>query len=278
MPDVDPAAIQGAVDTSAVTGSDVVAAVVVAILTVVLAIVVSRLAQRWIERTGTESRAIATLAARAIRWVIVFIGAALALSFVGFDLAWFTLTIGLIAIVVVLVARPLVESLAASVLLTTRPAYTIGDDISVGGFSGEVMEITTHSTVLRLGDGRRVHIPNTDVLGDTIVVYTAEESRHSSFEIVFSEDAPFDCVERMILDALSDVPAIASDPGPRIRWKALDGGSVRLSIGFWHGSSLGAGGQALDQAIRATHATLRSNGVSTATVADVQKQDAHGGT
>jgi small-conductance mechanosensitive channel len=107
----------------------------------------------------------------------------LSLNLLGVDIGWFTVTIGLVAVVFVLMIRPLIENLAAGLLLETRPSFSLGDEIETSGFTGEVVEISARSTAVKTRDHRRVHIPNTDVLDNTIVVYTALDRRRSHIEL-----------------------------------------------------------------------------------------------
>ena len=53
-------------------------------------------------------------------------------------------------------------------------ALDVGDLVmTAGGVLGVVHEITTRTVVIDTSDGRRVFVPNSDVLNDTIINYTA---------------------------------------------------------------------------------------------------------
>ena len=137
-------------------------------------------------------------------------------------------------------------------------------EIGVKGFDGEVLEITGRSTVLRLRDGRRVHIPNTDVVGETIVVYTTDQLRRTAVEIEIAARHPLEAVERVLLEALDGLEAVAAAPAPQVRARRFGDDSVALSVRFWHHSGLDASSQALDQALRAMSAALGRAGMSLA--------------
>lgn len=267
---LQPVDLKGIVDAEKVTGADIIAAIAIMIVAIILALLFSWLVNRRLGKPGSQTQVFAALVARIIRWVIIFVGVAWALSFLGTDIGWFTITLALVIFLFILVARPLIESLAASVVLTTRPAYTIGDDIEAEGYQGAVVDITNRSTVLETRDGRRVHIPNTTVLKDTIVVFTRNDLRRTSIDISFEEQHAIEDLERIILDAFARVPEIVADPPPRVRARSLDAGMVRLSVRFWHGSSILEGNQALDQAIRSLQAALRDAAVSTNAIDDLR--------
>jgi small conductance mechanosensitive channel len=255
--------LEGALDTSDLSGTDVVAAIVVLVATVAVAWLVGGLTRRYLARPETSSLQVAALGARAARWAVYFIGGAWALSFLGASANWFAITLALVGVLVVMIARPMLEKFAAGVALTTRPAFGVGDDIGVKDFKGTVIEITGRSTVLRLRDGRRVHIPNTDVVSETIVVYTTDQKRRTSVELEVEARHPVADVEAVLLGALAGAEAVASDPPPRVRARGF-GNAVSLSVRFWHASGLAAEGEALDQAVRAMSVALRDAGMALA--------------
>jgi small conductance mechanosensitive channel len=249
--------LDGVIDTSGLSWTDGVAALVVAVATIGVAWLAARLTRRYLGRPGTSSLQFAALGARAARWVVYFVGGAWSLSFLGASANWFAITLALVGVLVVLIARPMLEKFAAGVALTTRPAFDIGDDIGVKDFKGTVLEITGRSTILRLRDGRRVHIPNTDVVGETIVVYTTDQKRRTSVELEVDARHTVANVEAVLLGALAGAEAIATEPPPRVRARGF-GNAVSLSVRFWHDSALGSEGEALDQAVRAMSDALHN--------------------
>ena len=124
----------GALDTSSVTAADVVAAVVIMIATVIIATIVGHLTRKRLSRPETNSLQVARFAGTGARWAVIFTGGALALSFLGADVAWLTITIVLIIVISVLIAKPLLEKYAAGIALATATGFGIGDEIIVKGY------------------------------------------------------------------------------------------------------------------------------------------------
>ena len=256
--------LDGAFDTSSITWTDVVAAIVVMLVTVVLAVLLSHVTRQRLSRPENDTLQVARFAATAVRWAVMFLGGAIAISFLGADVAWFTITIVLIIVVVVLVARPLLEKYAAGVALATATGFGIGDEIGVRGIEGEVIEITGRSTVFRLRNGTRVHIPNTKMIDEDVVVFTTEQKRRSDFDLEVGGQHTVESVEKVILDALAAVEVVATDPAPRVRARGVGVASVKLSVRVWHKSDLGSASEALDQAVRAVALALDAAGMALA--------------
>ena len=122
--------LQGIVDTEGISWDDVVAALVVVAATAAVAVLSAAL-RAASSATRSQSVANGAAAARLVRWAVVLVGVAWALSLVGVSLGWLSLSVVLLLLVLGLIVRPQIKSLAASVVLTSRPAYGVGDEIEV---------------------------------------------------------------------------------------------------------------------------------------------------
>lgn len=248
---------------SDLTGTDWAAALAVLVIGSLLALLVGRGARAYFGRPDRHSEQVAKLVARFTRWFIQIIAVAWSLSILGLRLGWLTITVGLVAAAIVLAAKPLVENLAASAALVSRPAFGLGDEIEIGDYRGEIIEFTGRSTILRLRDGRRVHIPNIEVVQRVVVVYTTDQARRSALDVTVHNDTNIDAAERIILDALTGASAILAEPAPNLRAREFTDG-VRLSVRFWHDSRIREGNLALDQAVRVIKTALDRAGIALA--------------
>lgn len=196
------------------------------------------------------------LADRGAQALVVFIGLAISLSLLGVDVGWFTVTIALVAIVFFLMIRPLIENLAAGMLLETRPSFAVGDEIETNGYTGEVVEINVRSTAIQTRDFRRVHIPNTEVLDDTIIVHTAFDRKRSELELEIEYAADMAETTRILIGAATSVEGVHAEPPPYVRARRFGTGTYILLLRWWHDASLGAASRSLDGVVRAVKTAL----------------------
>ena len=159
----------------------------------------------------------------------------------------------------VLAARPVIEGMGAGAALTTRLAFQVGDEIRVGEVVGKVLEITNRSTVIERRDARKVHTPNVQMLDETVTVYTIDGDRRSAVDVVLAFDTDIDHAERVLREALGAVDAISRVGS--IRAQALTTG-VQLSVRFWHPSSIQAGNDAIDAAVRTIKRSPEDDGIT----------------
>ena len=184
------------------------------------------------------------------------------MSLVGVDVGWFTVILILITVVAVLMLRPLIENLAAGLLLQSRPAFGIGDEIETNGYSGEVEVINARSTVIRTRDWRRVHIPNQEVLDSAVVVFTGLERRRSSLEIEIEYDTDVEEATRRLIAAASSVEGVHQDPAPYVRARSFGTGTCELSLRWWHNPDLSTGSRTLDGMVLAVKRELDDAGIA----------------
>ena len=84
--------------------------------------------------------------------VLVVVGGvfvAWAMTVLGGNVRWLTLLTITFIVVLAILAKPFVDGLTSSVLVATRTAFSVGDEIEVEGVIGEVAKIGNRSTIIR---------------------------------------------------------------------------------------------------------------------------------
>ena len=253
-----------AITSSQVSGWDLIAAVVIVALAYPVGRLVRRATVTALQRVPNLPGQVATTGGRGAQWFVYLVALGWALSLLGLGVGWVAVIVVVVLVVAVLMLRPMVENAAAGMLLTLRPAYDAGDRILTLGYEGSVESIGTRSTVLKTADGREIHIPNTEVLKNPIVVYTARDNRKASFDIQVSFATDLDAVTKRICTALSGVEGLQSDPAPSVDASGIRYGAITLSISYWYPSSMSSGSSVTDGAIRAVRNALVDSGIEPA--------------
>ena len=241
-----------------ITGDDVVAALIVLAAGLGISFLVGRLLRRRFGRPGQQSEQNAKLVGTVAQWSIFGLSLAWALEILGLKIGGLSFFILVALFLVALAIKPIAESFAISVVLASRPAFNVGDEIGVGGVVGDVLEITERSVVVRLRDGARVHIPNGEVISEKVTVYSTDVERRSTVEVRLVHDTDIDVADQVIREALADVDEVLRIGS--IRAVSING-CVQLSIRFWHESSISAAIRASDAVIRAVHPALQQAGI-----------------
>jgi small conductance mechanosensitive channel len=256
--------VQDALTSGQVTGWDVLAAIAVLVVAYPVGLGVRRATTRGLKRIPNLPEDLAITGGSVARWFVYLVALAWALSILGVSVGWVTIIVVVVLVFGVLMLRPMVENTAAGLLLTLRPVYDVGDQIETLGYEGTVTQIASRSTVLKASDGREIHVPNTEVLSKPIVVYTATDSRKSSFDITVAFDTDLDGITRKLVDAISAVKDVNDAPAPSVEASGFHQNAITLSVSYWYPSSMSSGGAATDGAIRAATKALADAGIKLA--------------
>lgn len=213
------------------------------LLLAILVVGISFLVARWVRRgvrhglsriEGLDEYAGATLG-RVAGWIVVLLGVVLALTVLGFDMVPITLLIVLILALVVLMARPLIQSWGAGLLLQARGPFRPGDRIETMDYIGYVEEVNVRSVVIRTGDGQIVHIPNVEVVQNPLVNRTGHDGRRrSSITFGVADRTDLDAAERLLVEAAGGVSGVHDEPAPQAWVSSIGETTVNLELRFWH--------------------------------------------
>lgn len=248
------------IDTSAVTGWDVVIGLAILAISYPLASAVAWIVGRAI-RTSSAPDAVRVVTKRLVRAAVMIVCLAVAVSFLGASVQWFTMVVLLVGLIAVLMLRPLVENFSAGLLLEVRGSFVVGDEIDSNGFKGEVRAINGRTTVLETRDGRRVAIPSTDVLDNTIVIYSAFERRRSSLTLHIEDAAELDHAAATLVDAAASADGVLDDPAPSVRARGFGSGTYELELRWWHEPKLSDESQTQDHVVRRVKRELEGAGI-----------------
>jgi len=151
-----------------------------------------------------------------IRLLLIVIGAAIVLSVVWRqDLGGLIAALGVGSIVLGLALQETLGNLMSGIALFFERPFSVGDWISVGGNSGQVVQISWRSVHLRTASRNLLVLPNSALGRETITNYsqpTDQQMLRLSFG--FGLDAPPNRVKEMLVGVAQEIPLIMKEPAP----------------------------------------------------------------
>ena len=156
-----------------------------------------------------------------------------ALSQLGINTSSLVALIGAAGLAIGLSLQNSLQNFAAGVMLLIFKPFKKGDLIETGGMSGTVEEMGLLMLELRTGDNKTVLIPNGKVFSDSIVNYSANETRRIDFIFDISYDADIAQAKSIVADILANEQNVLKDPAPVIAVSALAANSVQLVVRPW---------------------------------------------
>jgi MscS family membrane protein len=115
---------------------------------------------------------------RAIRWMLIFLGAATVLEIWGIKVGPILAGLGLFGVAVALGAQDLFKNLISGILVLAEKWFKKGDWIKVEGVvEGTVEHIGFRSTKIRRFDKAPVHVPNAKLADSAVINFSAMTHR-----------------------------------------------------------------------------------------------------
>ena len=125
----------------------------------------------------------------------VMVGTSLwALSVLQVYFATLATILGTVGLAVSLASQDLIKNLVAGVYLLLEHPFSVGDQLTIGNYSGRVMIIDLRTTLLHTDDNQDVLVPNTLIMSQVVVkqleVVESPTERQSNTEESSSENPP----------------------------------------------------------------------------------------
>ena len=179
------------------------------------------------------------VAARVLGIFVLLIGLYLVLQVVGLTRLAATILggTGLAGLVAGIAFRDILENYLASILISLRNPFRIGDLVEIVGHTGVVQRVTTRGTVLMNLDGNHVQIPNSMVYKSIIRNYTANPNRRENFEVGIGFENKISLAQEAVREVLNGHPAVLKEPESLVLVDRLGSATVNLKIYFWYDGS-----------------------------------------
>lgn len=248
-------------DTSGVGWEEAILAFIAMTAAVIGAAYIRRLVRLAVLNWTDAQQDVAVFLAKLASWFVIVLGIVAALMIVGFQLGPLFLLLGVIAVVLFLSARNLVENLGAGILIQAENPIHIGDLVEIVGETGIVLNIANRTTVIDTYDGRRVHLPNSNVLTSPIVNYTARHALRSEITIGLEYGTDLDVARAIMLEALSGVDGVKDEPKPEVLVAEFGDASIAVLVRFWHEPTQHVRDVLTDRVARTLDRSLREHGL-----------------
>jgi small conductance mechanosensitive channel len=222
----------------------------------ILARILRNLTQRALTRANADPRVIRPLT-NVVFYGILALGLVVALGGV-------TLALLLLVVIAGLAANDILKNLASGLqILSTRP-FAVGDWILVNTFEGTVVSVGWRGTVLDTFDGRRVILPNSQIVSSAVVNNSTHRIQRQDVALSVVIDADFATVERVAREAAKSVEGVLSEPAPQILVTALTGATMGVLVRFWLAEAQARQRSVISQVTLAIRDGLRREGIALA--------------
>jgi small conductance mechanosensitive channel len=200
--------------------------------------VIARRTQGLVHKLAGRTQAppgVVDLLGRLARFGIVALGVLLVLDRLGWSQAAlsFLAGLGIVGIAIGFALQDIVKQFAAGVLLLMLRPFNIGDQVRIGEFEGQVMQVQLRATVLKTANGDEVLIPNADVYTTAITNSSRYQLRRHDIALILPPTADLTQMRATLIQAVGKVPRVSGNPAPTIVATGIEEQAPKLELRFW---------------------------------------------
>ncbi len=213
-------------------GLNILAAVAILIAGKFVASIIRKLIRKIMQKRDIDATLTGFIGSIVYAGIIAFVVIA-ALSKLGIQTASFVAILGAAGLAIGLALQGSLSNFAAGVLMIIFKPFKGGDYVSAGGCDGFIKEVGIFTTSIQTVDNKLIIVPNAKIMSDTIINYSAMETRRVDIVAGVSYDDDVDRVKDILLKILTEDERILKDPPPFVGLLEMADSSVNFTVRAW---------------------------------------------
>jgi small conductance mechanosensitive channel len=213
---------------------NLVGAILVAIAFALAARIAGGVVRRTLARVSSYTQ-VNHLLATVVSLAVLVTGLFVALGVVGLDKTVTSLLagVGIIGLALGFAFQNIAANFISGVLLLLRRPFGANDVIRTNDYMGTVMTIDLRATIIRTFEGQLVTIPNSAVLENPIVNFTATGRRRVDIPVGVSYGDDLEKARRVALEALEGIDYRDLSRPLDLYYEGFGDSSINFTVRFW---------------------------------------------
>jgi small-conductance mechanosensitive channel len=168
------------------------------------------------------------------RWVMIIVGAMLALAALGMDMTKLTLIAGALGVGIGFGLQNVVNNFVSGLILIVERPVSVGDLIEIGPLMGEIRRIGIRSSSVRTTHGAEVVVPNLNLVSKDVINWTrSDRQRRYDINVRVAHGCDPEQVMRLLVEAALEVPEILTHPAPLATFDGFGDSSLDFKLLAW---------------------------------------------
>jgi small conductance mechanosensitive channel len=168
-----------------------------------------------------------------VRWIVMAIGATMALAALEVSVGPLLALIGAVGFVLALALQDSLSNFANGIMILLFRPFDVGDVVDAGGVSGSVTSMNLVSTTIKTFDNKQMVVPNNKIWRDVITNATGVATRRVDMEFGIGYGDDIDKAQAILEEVVNSHPKVLADPEPTIRMNTLADSSVNFICRPW---------------------------------------------
>ena len=197
---------------------------------------IAKIARRMTARLQGAGDADTTLQgfmASMVRWIVLIIGLTFVLQQLGVKATSILAMLGAASIAIGLALQGALSNVAAGVMLLILRPYRVGQTVEINGKVGTVKSLDLFTTELWDKDNLKIIMPNSKVLGEMIINYSAPATRRIELNFGIDYEDDMDLALDLLIQCAKADARVLEEPAPWSAVTALADSSVTVTVRAW---------------------------------------------
>ncbi|MEG1613160.1 MAG: mechanosensitive ion channel [Clostridia bacterium] len=203
---------------------------------VIFGLIVARLILRFIKNMLVKSNVEKTVSSflnSIFGLAIYFVLFLLVAKTAGLSTGSFIAVVSAAGLAIGLALKDSLSNLANGFIIVGSKPFVVGDYIDVAGVSGTVRAIGIFSTKLATPDERVIILPNSQIIGSSVVNYSTMPTRRLDMEVNVAYDTDIEKARAIILATILEAPQVLHTPSPVVWLTEYGANALKLSARVW---------------------------------------------
>ncbi len=191
-----------------------------------------RLFYRMLDRTKLEGsvKGFLKAAINVALWIVLVLIVA---DKLGIPMSSLVALVSVVSLALSLSVQNILTNLFSGMTILGTHPFIAGDWVDIGGTAGTVQSVGLFYTIIKVPDGRMVHIPNSTVAESKVENYTSFPTRRIDIDVSASYDDPTEAVHGAIRRAIDMTEGLVLDPEPIIAIKSYGDSAITYMVLVW---------------------------------------------
>ena len=169
----------------------------------------------------------------AVKLILYLIYVLILLSLVGVEITGILTALSALLLAVGMALQNNISNLANGIVIVSTHMFKKGDYISVNGVEGSITEINFLFTTLITTDNKKITLPNSMIVNDSVINSGANAKRRVDFTFSVAYETDVELVKKIVTDVMKSDGRVYLDPAPFCRLKVLGASSIDFAANCW---------------------------------------------
>ena len=199
---------------------------------------------------------------RITEYLLFAVGFLIGLKVLGIDLSSLALVGGALGIGIGFGLQAIVANFVSGLVLLVERPIKVGDRVEAGPLNGDVVRILARSTWIRTNDNVVIIIPNTELINNQVINWTANDRQIRftvSVGVAYGSD-PLR-VRELLLEVARTTQDVLETPPPEVQFSGVGDSSLNFDLRVWTVSEVRRPGVLKSELYFKMFSVFKANGI-----------------